>query len=194
MKIIGGTWKGISLQCPPEALSRPTQERVKKSLFDILGERVKGSGVLDLFAGSGSLGIEALSRGAEESLFVEWNPVCIGLLKENLKRVRAEKDSCLEGNALKVIGKLFRDKRRFDIIFVDPPYSEGVTTKCLHSLGKYDILSPAAILVIRHGKEDSLPFKDGILERNRQERYGQTVLSFYRKGLDHAASGLPGQF
>ena len=187
MKIIAGMWKGIFLKHPPPELSRPTQERVKKSLFDILGPRIQEGEVLDLFAGSGSLGIEALSRGAKEVIFVEWNSLCMKLLKENLEKLRARKKAvCFEENVLKAIGKLAREKRTFDLIFMDPPYNKEVTIKCLRSIGKYDILNPNAILVIRHSRKESLPPEADDLNLWRQEHYGQTLLSFYRKNSERA--------
>lgn len=185
MKIIAGIWKGVLLRPPPPGLSRPTQERVKKSLFDILAPRIQESQILDLFAGSGSLGIEALSRGAKEVTFVEWNPICMKLLKENLEKLRGRKKvACFEENVLKVIGKLAQEKRTFDMVFIDPPYNKEVTTRCLRSIGKYDILHPNAILVIRHSKEESLPPETDDLSLWRQEHYGQTLLSFYRKNSE----------
>lgn len=184
MKIIGGIWKGTVLKHPAPTLSRPTQERVKKSLFDILKPWIKESSVLDLFAGSGSLGIEALSREAKEVTFVEWNPLCMRLLKENLLKLRGKKEVvCLEENAFKAIGKLSRQKESFDIIFMDPPYNKEVTTKCLRTISKCDILSPTAILVVRHAKGEALPQEAGILRVFRKERYGDTELSFYACGL-----------
>lgn len=182
MKIIAGNWKGIRLDVPPKEIARPTQQRVKKSLFDILGEFIQEREVLDLFCGSGSLGIEALSRGAHSVTFVEWNPSCVKLLKENLKRLPGRKEVfCLKENALKAIRKFFREKKRFDLVFLDPPYNKEVMTKCLREIGKCDILTPHAILVIRHPKGALLPFQSGLLRLKRQKRYGETALSFYGK-------------
>ena len=181
MKILAGVWKGISLKHPDPPLSRPTQERVKKSLFDILAGRLQESRVLDLFSGSGTLGLEALSRGAQSVTFVEWNPLCMKLLKGNLKKLGGiSRVTCLEENALKVLGKLSNQKKSFDIVFMDPPYLKGVTTKSLRVIGKYDILTPDAILVIRHSKKESLPHSAGPLALFRQERYGDTSISFYQ--------------
>ncbi|MBI4436797.1 MAG: 16S rRNA (guanine(966)-N(2))-methyltransferase RsmD [Candidatus Omnitrophica bacterium] len=185
MKILGGVWKGLSLKHPHPTLSRPTQERVKKSLFDMLGAHLEESRVLDLFSGSGTLGLEALSRGAQEVTCVEWDPLCMRLLKENLKKLRgASPVICLQENALKVLGKLYRQKKNFDIIFMDPPYLKGVTTKCLRQVDKYDILTPDAILVIRHSKKENLPVAVGALSLFRQKRYGETTLSFYQRKHD----------
>ena len=180
MKIIAGVWKGILLRPPPPNLSRPTQERVKKSIFDILGFRVKEGRVLDLFAGSGSLGIEALSRGAREVTFVEWNPLCMKLLKENLLKLPGKRELFfIEENALKAVGKLGRQKKCFDIVFMDPPYTKGVTTKCLRTVTKCGILNPTAILVVRHSRKEELPSESGNFILLRHERYGETAASFY---------------
>jgi len=180
MKIIAGVWKGIHLKPPPLHLSRPTQERVKKSIFDILGLRVKEGRVLDLFAGSGSLGIEALSRGAKEVAFVEWNPLCMRVLKENLLKLPGKKELlCMEENAFKAIGKLASQKRCFDIVFMDPPYTKGVTTKCLRTVTQCGILNPTAMLVVRHSRKEELPSESGNFILLRHERYGETVVSFY---------------
>ncbi len=177
-------WKGTVLKHPAPLLSRPTQERVKKSLFDILKPWIKETSVLDLFAGSGSLGIEALSREAKKVTFVEWNPLCMKLLKENLLKLCGKKEVvCLEDNAFKAIGKLARQRETFDIIFMDPPYNKEVTIKCLRTIGKYDILNPTAILVVRHAKGEPLPPEAGPLRFWRKERYGDTELSFYACGL-----------
>lgn len=181
MKIIGGKWRGFLLKHPAPPLSPPTQERVKKSIFDILGSALKEGRVLDLFSGSGSLGIEALSRGANEVTFVEWNPSCMKLLKENLRKLPGVHPvNCLEENVFKAIGRLFRQKRNFDIIFMDPPYLKEVTIKCLRTLSKYDILTPNTILVVRHARKERLPEECGRLSRWREVRYGETLVSFYR--------------
>lgn len=183
MKIIGGIWKGTLLKHPPSRLSRPTQERVKKSIFDILAPFIRQSHVLDLFAGSGSLGLEALSRGAGEVIFVEWNPLCVKCFKENLAKLRGPKGAFwLEEDVFQAIRKLFSQKKSFDVIFMDPPYTQRVTTKCLRTIGRYDILTRSAILVIRHSRKEDLPPQEGELFLWRKEPYGETDVSFYRKG------------
>jgi len=182
MKIIAGKWRGFSLKHPERHLSRPTQERVKKSLFDILGPTLKGSVVLDLFSGSGSLGIEALSREAKAVTFVEKNPICMKLLKENLSKLpNVGEVHLLSEDAFKAVLKLSKKGESFDIIFMDPPYTEEVTTKYLRGLGDCDILSPNAVLVARHAAKECLPPQTGHLRRWREEQYGpRTQLSFYR--------------
>ncbi len=180
-KVIAGRWRGMTLKVPDPACSRPTQQRVKKSMFDILGPSVQGGRVLDLFAGSGSLGIEALSRGAKEASFVEWDAKCLNCLKENLLKLKGERRTvCLNENALKVLSELSKKKERFDLIFMDPPYFKEVTTKCLRRIGECDILTRNAILVVRHPRKESLPPQIGCLSIWRQKRYGETSLSFYQ--------------
>ena len=181
VKVISGVLKGSVLKLPRSGL-RPTQERVKKSLFDILGERVLGANVLDLFAGTGNLGIEALSRGATHATFVEWETASIRFLRENLERLGLlRKAQLLQENCFKAIRRLFRQGAKFDLIFVDPPYNVEVTTKFLRSLDRCDILNPSAILVVRHSMKQPLPEAGEALGLVRQERYGATAISFFVK-------------
>ena len=181
VKVISGTLKGSTLKLPKSGL-RPTQERVKKSFFDILGDRVKEAFVLDLFAGTGNLGIEALSRGASRATFVEWETTSVRFLRENLNRLRLSgRTDVLQENCFKAIHRLFRQGAKFDLGFVDPPYNIEVTTKFLRSLGRCDILNPSAILVVRHPKQQCLLEEEGLLHLLRQERYGVTMVSFYVK-------------
>jgi len=206
VKVISGTLKGSVLKLPKAGL-RPTQERVKKSIFDILGERVEGSEVLDLFAGAGNLGIEALSRGAAHATFVEWESALVRYLRQNLERLRLSgKATLLAENAFKAIRRLDRKGAKFDLVFVDPPYNIEVMTKFLRSLSRCDILKHSAILVVRHPttclrpkgagpygpslrlqdrwwghptKQRDLPEGES-LGLVRQERYGATMVSFFQ--------------
>jgi 16S rRNA (guanine(966)-N(2))-methyltransferase RsmD len=191
MRIISGRLKGRILKLPRGI--RATSDKVRKALFDILGERVVNSEVLDLFAGSGSLGIEALSRGAKSVIFVEKDRRCLEKIKENLsvigllpaRRLPASKAGTSRGyrvmelDIFEAIKKLNRKTEKFDIIFLDPPYYKGMAKKSLQTLFQYDILKPNGLIVAEHYKKDELPQTLGELALARQERYGDTVLSFY---------------
>ena len=180
VKVISGTLKGSTLKLPKSGL-RPTQERVKKSLFDILGERVIGAVVLDLFAGTGNLGIEALSRGASRVTFVEWETASVRFLRENLTRLGLlRKTDVLPENCFKAIRRLVRQRAKFDLVFVDPPYDIEVMTKFLRSLSRCDILNHSAILVVRHPKQKTFLPGEESLGLVRQERYGATAVSFFQ--------------
>ena len=180
VKVISGTLKGSTLKLPKSGV-RATQERVKKSFFDILGDRVREAFVLDLFAGTGNLGIESLSREASRATFVEWETASVRLLRENLNRLgllgRAD---VLQENCFKAIRRLSHQGAKFDLVFVDPPYNIEVTTKFLRSLSGCDILKPSALLVVRHPKQQLLSEEEGPLRLTRQERYGNTLVSFFK--------------
>ena len=181
VKVISGSLKGSVLKLPKSGL-RPTQERVKKSLFDILGERVLGASVLDLFAGTGNLGIEALSRGASRATFVEWETASVRMLRENLERLGlSRKAQVLQENCFKAIRRLLRHGVKFDIAFMDPPYNIEVTTKFLRSLSRCDILTPIAILVVRHSSKQAPLGEKEPWRLLRQEVYGATAVSFYER-------------
>ena len=183
VKVISGTLKGSVLKLPKAGL-RPTQERVKKSCFDILGRRVLGANVLDCFAGGGNLGIEALSRGANRATFIEWESAPVLCLKKNLERLRlAGRGEVLQENCFKAIRRLLRHGAKFDLVFVDPPYNIEVTTKFLRSLSRCDILTPSALVVVRHPKQEVLPAEEG-LRLIRQEQYGRTAVSFFEHSHD----------
>ena len=156
--------------------------RVKEALFNILGNKVIGSSFLDLYAGSGQIGIEALSRGAEEVIFIDNHIASVRLIQENLGLVSSKKVSRIpRNNVLKSLNNLSKEKRRFDIVFLDPPYESRLVKNTLQALAKSDILKITTLVIAEHHKSLNLDKEIGSLERVRQERYGDTVLTFYRK-------------
>ncbi|MDD5669628.1 MAG: 16S rRNA (guanine(966)-N(2))-methyltransferase RsmD [Candidatus Omnitrophica bacterium] len=178
MRIISGTHKGRILKSPKGI--RPTQDNAKKALFDILGD-MNEIRFLELFAGSGSIGLEALSLGAREVVFAEKEQKCFDVIRENLELCKFSNSSIVRGDADLAI-KRFRDKKNvFDIIFFDPPYYRELAKKTLQLLGAYDILAPNGFVIAQHFKKDLLPEISGFLKLFRQERYGDTVLSFYKR-------------
>lgn len=178
MRIISGRFKGRLIKIPKGI--RPTQDKVRKALFDILGD-LEGSSLLELFAGSGAVGLEAVSQGASKVVFVEKDPLCIKVLKRNLTYLLPGTYYLLPLDVFKAIKKLAKEKEEFDIIFLDPPYYQGRAKKTLKMLANYDILAPNGFMVIQHFKKDILPNHIGKLKVSRQARYGDTLLSFYRK-------------
>ena len=193
MRIIAGKYKGRTIKMPKKI--RPTQDKVRKALFDILGE-MEGVSFLELYSGSGAVGFEALSRGAAELALVEYDPDCVLAIKKNIEGLKVVSCRLYPLEAEKAVISFFKDKRKFDVIFMDPPYYKGLATpnlkgkvgvplsaakKTLQILGAYDILAPDGLLISQHFKKDSLPETAGDLKLFRQSRYGDTVLSFYRK-------------
>ena len=182
MKVIGGEFGGRRLKTLKSVKMRPTPMRVKEALFNILGNRIVGSSFLDLYAGSGQIGVEALSRGAKEVIFVDNHPSAIRLIHANLGFLPSEEGLRIpRNNVLKAIDNLSKGKKRFDIIFLDPPYESRLVKNTLQALAKSDILKPPTLIITEHHKSLNLDREINSLIQIRQERYGDTILTFYRK-------------
>lgn len=176
MRIISGQCKGRKLKTLEGMNTRPTADRVKESLFNILGNKVYDSKVLDLFAGSGALGLEALSRGASMCVFVDSSKEAMNIVKENVKLCRKEEYSRFINKDYSEALKILDDK--FDIIFVDPPYSKGIEVKVLENAKR--ILSEDGIVVIETDCTDVPPDEVNELIKYDSRKYGRTIISFYR--------------
>ncbi len=179
MRITSGKYKGKPIQAPLSI--RPTQHKVRKALFDILGD-IDGLSFLELFAGSGAIGLEAFSRGASALTLVETNSGSLLAISKNLDYLRVTSCRVYRQEAGEAIKKFHRQQDKFDLIFLDPPYQKGLAKKTLQILGAYDILAPNGLIAIQHFKKESLPETEGDLILFRQSRYGDSVLSFYKKG------------
>lgn len=177
VRIIAGAFRGLRLEVPRGLDVRPTADRVREALFSILGARVEGAAVLDCFSGTGALGIESLSRGAERVVFVESHRTALAALRKNLERlpepVRAR---VLERDALSP-ADWPGDVLPVDIVFADPPYRKGLAMSVLDSLHPEDALSPGGLLVLEHEAEIE-PEHPG-WETLRRKTYGDTGLSFF---------------
>ena len=178
MRIISGKYKGRIIEAVNRA--RPTQEKVRKALFDILGD-ISGLSFLELFAGSGAVGFEAVSRGVRDLTLIEYNPGCLRVISKNIESLKLKTCSIYRAEAQRGIKRLHKEKKRFDIIFMDPPYQLGLAKKTLQSLSDCDILAHTGFIIVQHFKKDELPSAEGNLILFRQARYGDTVLSFYKK-------------
>lgn len=178
MKISSGEYKGRVIKGPKHI--RPTQGKVRKALFDILGD-ISGLSFLELFAGSGAVGFEAVSRGAAELTLVEYNRDCLQAIRKNIESMKIKACSLYPHEARQALEMLYKEGRKFDIVFLDPPYYNEEAKKTLKALGGCDILAGNALVIVQHFKKDLLPEAAGGLTLIRQRRYGDTVLSFYRK-------------
>ncbi|MFA6350144.1 MAG: 16S rRNA (guanine(966)-N(2))-methyltransferase RsmD [Candidatus Omnitrophota bacterium] len=178
MRITSGQYKGRSIKAPEHI--RPTKDIARKALFDILGD-VSGSAFLDLFAGSGAVGLEAASRGAESVVLVERDFACLGVIEENIRVFKCGKCEVFPKDALEAIKQLYGGKRVFDVIFLDPPYNEGLSKNILQILDACDILARNGFVVIEHSCAEALPEVLSNLSLVKQRSYGKTILSFYTK-------------
>jgi 16S rRNA (guanine(966)-N(2))-methyltransferase RsmD len=205
MHIITGKYKGRIIKAPKGI--RPTEDRVRKAFFDIMGD-VSGLAFLELFAGSGAMGLEALSLGAEEVVFVENDRNCVRTIESNIHSLMLQvtssqpqsrvlkpaacslqpaacslkpEVSIIPKDVFEVIPMLAKNNRKFDLIFLDPPYYRGLGEKILQIFQDYDILLPSGYIIIQHFKKDSVPEIAGNLVLWRQKKYGDSLLSFYNK-------------
>jgi 16S rRNA (guanine966-N2)-methyltransferase len=179
MRIIAGALKGRRL-APVKGRIRPTSAKVREAVFSILGSAVGGLRVLDLFAGTGALGIEALSRGAAAAVFVEDHPESLKVLRRNLA------DFGLVGRttvwplpAAAALKKLATRGETFGLAFLDPPYGGGEVVEALTALAELPLLAPGARVVVEHSRRESLPEVCGALTRLTLRRYGDTQVAFY---------------
>lgn len=176
MRIISGQLRGRKLKTLEGTNTRPTADRVKESLFNILSIKVLDAKILDLFAGSGSLGLEALSRGAVSCVFVDSSKDAINIVKENIKLCKQEQNSKVINKDYIVALNSLDDK--FDIIFVDPPYSKGIEIVVLENAK--NILSEDGVIIIETDQADIPPDELNGLIKYDSRKYGRTIISFYK--------------
>lgn len=182
MRIIGGLYKSRLIEMPKGADIRPTQDKVRQAVFNILQD-VNDMAVLDLFAGSGAYGIESISRGARHATFVENNSRCIQAINRNLETLKVDisQYNIIRMSADKVISGLEAEGRRFDLVFMDPPYYEGLAKKCLISIDACDILAQSALVIVEHYKRDDLPAELRQLSLLMERKYSDTKISIFKK-------------
>ncbi len=177
MRIITGKYRGKALKMPKGI--RPTQNKVRKAIFDILGD-IEGLSFLELFAGTGAVGFEALSKGAAGMVLVENSRQSIQVIKDNIKALGASNCELLAVDSDKAIEILARNKKKFEIIFLDPPYYKDLAKKTLQLLCACDILAGNGFIIVQHFTKDNLPDIQGGLILFKRFKYGDTLLSFYK--------------
>ncbi len=181
MRIVGGSLSGRVLRAPAGSATRPTSEKVREALFNILANRVgslDGAHVLDLFCGSGALGIEALSRGAAHATFVDGGKPALAATKANLAELGlADRALVVGGDAVVQAAKLV-PAQPWKLVFVDPPYKSDLATRSVLALPMANLI-PGGTIVIEHDRHNAPPNPLGSLLRTDQRRYGDTLISFY---------------
>ena len=179
MRVITGKARGIQLKTPEGMLTRPTADRVKEALFSIINFDIPGANVLDLFGGTGQLGIEALSRGASSAVFVDAREESCKLIRENLKRTKLEQNAkVIRSDYLDYLG---RCREEYDIIFLDPPYAEVFLENAIKKITEIDILHSNGIIVAERPLGKDLPWEVKGYARSKDYKYGKVLLTIYRK-------------
>jgi 16S rRNA (guanine966-N2)-methyltransferase len=178
MRVISGSAKGVQLQAVPGSGTRPISDRVKEAVFNILGESIVDSYVLDLFAGTGSVGIEALSRGAEQAVFVEKHPKAIATIRTNLLRTRLQAGGrVVRADVFKFLGG---DPEPFDLIYIAPPQYQGLWKKTLLALEANPLwLAPDGLAIVQIFPKELEALTLSTLRLSEQRKYGSTLLCFY---------------
>lgn len=180
MRIITGCAKGCKLKAPKGLTTRPTADRVKESLFNILGSETLGAHVLDLFAGSGNLGLEALSRGADRAVFVDQSAESARVIRENAAHTKLhEFAEIIKSDAFSALRRLDAAKRKFQLVFCDPPYEKGLAEKALRILDEVSLLDEEAIIVVEHSSREEFKGGFGDIQFMRSQRYGAATISFF---------------
>ena len=179
MRVISGKARGVVLKSPECLQTRPTADRVKEALFSILQFDLPGTKVLDLFGGTGQLGIEALSRGAESAVFVDAADAPCKLIKENLRRAKMEgQGRVVRSDYLQFLSHC---SENFDIIFLDPPYAEVFLENAIKKISEIDILQSGGIIVAERPVEKVLNLEIDGFSRSKDYKYGKTLITLYRK-------------
>ena len=177
MRVITGSARGAKLRTLEGLATRPTSDRVKEAIFNIIQFEVEGRRVLDLFAGSGQLAIEAMSRGAALAVLVDQSAEAVRVIRENLKKVRLEQNAVpVRSEALAYLS-ICREK--FDLIFLDPPYGGDLLERSLQKISEIDILNPGGIIICERSRDREMPPAVGTLRCSRDYCYGKTAVNLY---------------
>ncbi|RJP56499.1 MAG: 16S rRNA (guanine(966)-N(2))-methyltransferase RsmD [Candidatus Auribacter fodinae] len=188
VRIIAGKWRSRKIVIPQASSIRPTSDRVKEALFSSLGEKVVDARVLDLFCGAGNLGLEALSRGARSSCFVENNTVCLRFLETNIRALECSESSrVVRSDAVRFIESYKSSENGFDIVFADPPYDIVTQLFTLHGnrnilqlMVEHGIVSGFTTIVLEHGAKFAIPESLNTIMSVKTRRYGDTAVSFFQ--------------
>ncbi len=184
MRIISGSRKGMKLVDWEEEGIRPMRDFVRTALFNILGELVVDARFLDLFCGTGSVGLEALSRGARACVFIDNSKAACAITRRNLEKLGfLTCAQVVQADFLSGVDHFARRGRQFDVVFVGPPYGKGLAAQALARLGRGDLLSPTAVVVTEIYKKEEISGGYGVLTRVDRRVYGDNVLLFYANSL-----------
>ncbi len=182
MRIIGGQAKGIRLKSLKDNNTRPTSDRVKESIFNILAVKIHDATVLDLFSGTGNLGLESVSRGASRAYLIEHNKMASKIIQENIDKTKFNNSvELITNDVFKAIKHLRTIGEEFDIIFMDPPYCKGFIIPTIESIFLNKLLKANGTIVVEHDTKDNIPDNIEDFKKFRQKKYGNTMVSFFDK-------------
>ena len=182
MRIIAGSARGHRIKAPDGSGTRPTTDKIREAMFSILFDKVVDAKVLDIFAGTGAIGIESLSRGAKSAIFIDHNHICCDIIRENLDKTKLKSNATVFCNdSFRAMEMLSKKGEKFDIIFIDPPYFEGYFDKILGCISEKELLEDNGILVVEKHVTVEMEEEHVGFEMFKEKRYGEILLCFYRK-------------
>ncbi len=181
MRVVSGEYKGRPLKAVPGSSTRPTTDKVKEAIFNIIGPYYDGGTALDLFGGSGGLGIEALSRGMDKVIFVDRDKKAVATIHQNLEtcRLGVERAEVYRNDAERALKAIVKRGLSFDLILLDPPYKNQKIVQLIEMIEDHGLLKEGGIIMAEHGVEEDLPDEIGNLVRKKHENYGVTSVSVY---------------
>jgi 16S rRNA (guanine(966)-N(2))-methyltransferase RsmD len=181
MRVISGTKKGVRLSTIKHSFIRPTTDRTKELIFNVIDGLVKDSFILDIYAGSGSLGIEALSRGAAKAVFIENDKHALKVLRNNIEKTGfVDRANILSDSAEKGMKKLAGLAFKFDLIFADPPYSKSLAFETIEGIVKFNLLQKGGLFIIEHSSRDELQYSTDKIILKSRKRSGDSAVSFFQ--------------
>lgn len=181
MRVVAGTAGGLKLKTRDSEATKPTLDRVKEAMFSMLSFETPGAVVLDLFSGSGSLGIEALSRGAESAVFCDKDRECISVIEENLRFTKLkEKATVMKGDFSDNLRNLSEKGKKFTLILLDPPYRQGMEKEAVKLIEKYSLFTENTTVLTEHGFDDKMPDRIGVFEKIKEKKYGTVGVTLYK--------------
>lgn len=184
MRITSGILKNKKIKSREGRETRPTLERIKEAIFSIIGDKVVDSRFLDLYSGTGNMGIEALSRNAKRTIFIENNQEALRIIIENINDCKLEnKSRAYKNDVLRAIEILSRKNEKFDIIFMDPPYKENLTEKTLMHISDFSLLDDDGIVISEHSIYEKISDVVGKLVKYDERDYNKKIISFYKYNL-----------
>lgn len=183
MRVISGSARGTVLVAPEGMGTRPTTDRIKENIFNMIQHEIRDAKVLDLFSGSGALAIEALSRGASRGTLVETDRKCYTVINKNLEKTRLlSVANVMAMDVMTALDRLANDNQSFDLVFIDPPYSKGWETPVLHKLHEKGLVRAGGLVILEHDSADEIVRTIGRMTCEREKRYGRTTISLFREG------------
>jgi len=188
LRVISGIAKGRKLQAPPGIKTRPITDMIKEALFNMLQPQILNSNFLDLFAGSGSVGIEALSRGAANAVFVDSDLQAVKIIRQNLDHCKLQGE-VYRSDVFDFLQRVARHKRSFDIVFADPPFTqETLFEKTLNALNSTDLIKPQGVIIIRVPRNTQLSSRLNHIVMVKKNIYGESALYFYHRSVEEGGS------